>query len=51
MLKVTGRLEPGVPRSLIEDGAWRGVEVISKSGAFGPPDLFRKLLSENALNY
>jgi uncharacterized protein YgbK (DUF1537 family) len=48
---VTGRLEPGVPRSLIEDGAWRGVEVISKSGAFGPPDLFRKLLSENALNY
>lgn len=48
-LKVTGRIEPGVPRSVIEDGAWKGVEVISKSGAFGPPDLWWKLLSENAL--
>ena len=48
-LKVTGRLEPGVPRSVIEDGAWQGVEVISKSGAFGPPDLWWKVLSENAL--
>ena len=49
-LKVTGRLEPGVPRSVIEDGAWKGVEVISKSGAFGPPDLWWKLLDENAVN-
>lgn len=48
-LKVAGLLEPGVPRSVIEDGAWKGVEVISKSGAFGPPDLWWKLLSENAL--
>ncbi len=48
-LEVTGRLEPGVPRSVIEDGVWQGVEVISKSGAFGPPDLWWKLLSENAL--
>lgn len=48
-LKVTGRLEPGLPRSVIEDGVWRGVEVISKSGAFGPPDLWLKVLSENAL--
>lgn len=48
-LKVIGRPEPGVPRSVIEDGAWQGVEVISKSGAFGPADLWWKLLSENAL--
>ncbi len=48
-LKVTGRLEPGVPRSVIEDGAWRGVDVISKSGAFGPPDLWWKLLADNGL--
>jgi D-threonate/D-erythronate kinase len=48
-LKVTGRLEPGVARSVMEDGAWKGVEVISKSGAFGPPDLWWKLLRENAL--
>lgn len=49
MLRVTGRVDPGVPRSVIEDGAWRGVEVISKSGAFGPPDLWWKLLRDNAL--
>jgi D-threonate/D-erythronate kinase len=48
-LRITGRLEAGIPRSVIEDGAWRGVEVISKSGAFGSPDLWWKVLSENAL--
>lgn len=48
-LKVIGRIEPGVPRSVIEDGAWMGVEVISKSGAFGAPDLWARLLRDNAL--
>jgi uncharacterized protein YgbK (DUF1537 family) len=48
-LKVLGRLEPGVPRSLIQGGDWTGVDVISKSGAFGPPDLWRNLLNENKL--
>jgi uncharacterized protein YgbK (DUF1537 family) len=50
-LKVTGRLEPGLPRSVIEGGAWSGVDVISKSGAFGPPDLWWKLLNDNKLNW
>lgn len=43
-LLVTGRLLPGVPRSVIQGGRWNGVTVISKSGAFGPPDLLRTLL-------
>lgn len=48
-LQVSGRLEPGVPRSVIQGGPWAGVDVISKSGAFGPPDLWWKLLSQNGL--
>ncbi|MBR0693350.1 Hrp-dependent type III effector protein [Bradyrhizobium lablabi] len=48
-LMVTGRLEPGVPRSVIHGGRWAGVDVISKSGAFGPPDLWWKLLNDNGL--
>ena len=48
-LKVTGRIMPGLPRSVIQGGRWAGVEVISKSGAFGPPDLWRTLLNENDL--
>ncbi|WP_407151130.1 four-carbon acid sugar kinase family protein [Bradyrhizobium sp. ORS 86] len=48
-LKVTGRIVPGLPCSTIQGGRWDGVEVISKSGAFGAPDLWRKLLEENQL--
>ena len=48
-LKVFGRLEPGLPGSVIQGGAWSGVDVISKSGAFGPPDLWWNLLNENRL--
>jgi uncharacterized protein YgbK (DUF1537 family) len=48
-LKVKGRIMPGLPRSVIHGGRWAGVEVISKSGAFGPPDLWRTLLEENHL--
>jgi uncharacterized protein YgbK (DUF1537 family) len=48
-LKVKGRIMPGLPRSVIHGGHWAGVEVISKSGAFGPPDLWRTLLEENHL--
>jgi uncharacterized protein YgbK (DUF1537 family) len=48
-LRVTGRIMPGLPRSTIQGGRWDGVEVISKSGAFGTPDLWRKLLQDNDL--
>jgi D-threonate/D-erythronate kinase len=48
-LRVVGRLEPGLPKSVIQGGPWDGVEVISKSGAFGLPDLWWKLLRQNRL--
>ena len=48
-LQVQGQLEPGLPKSVIQGGAWNGLEVISKSGAFGPPDLWWKLLRQNRL--
>lgn len=43
-LEVQGRLVPGLPRSVLRGGAWDGVTVVSKSGAFGPPALLRDLL-------
>lgn len=48
-LVVTGQVSPGLPRSVITGGHWDKVEVISKSGAFGGPDLWRALLDENGL--
>jgi uncharacterized protein YgbK (DUF1537 family) len=43
-LVVQGRAMPGVPVSRINGGIWHGVTVISKSGAFGHPELLRELL-------
>jgi uncharacterized protein YgbK (DUF1537 family) len=48
-LEVTGRILPGLPRSVLQGGRWAGVEVISKSGAFGPSELWRDLLRDNHL--
>ncbi|MBN8954673.1 MULTISPECIES: four-carbon acid sugar kinase family protein [unclassified Rhizobium] len=48
-LSITGQAAPGLPRSTIVGGPWQGTTVISKSGAFGGPTLWRDLLSENAL--
>jgi len=48
-LRVTGQVAPGLPRSVISGGHWDKVQVISKSGAFGGPDLWRDLLIENGL--
>lgn len=48
-LRTLGRLEPGIPKSVIEGGDWSGVEVVSKSGAFGPADVWAKLLKQNGL--
>jgi D-threonate/D-erythronate kinase len=48
-LRVIGRLEPGLPKSVIQGGRWAGVDVISKSGAFGSPDLWSSLLRQNRL--
>jgi len=48
-LQVTGRIVPGLPRSVLQGGRWGGVDVISKSGAFGPSELWRDLLRDNHL--
>ncbi|MBP0110119.1 MULTISPECIES: four-carbon acid sugar kinase family protein [Bradyrhizobium] len=48
-LQVTGRIVPGLPRSILQGGRWAGVDVISKSGAFGPSGLWRDLLRDNHL--
>lgn len=43
-LTVEGEAQPGIPVSKIEGGAWKGVSVISKSGAFGERDTLLQLL-------
>jgi uncharacterized protein YgbK (DUF1537 family) len=47
-LVVDGQIAPGIPSSRIRGGAWDGVRVISKSGAFGAPDLLRTLVEHVA---
>ena len=44
-LEVQGEIEPGIPVSVLKGGKWRGVRVISKSGAFGNEGLIRRLIS------
>jgi uncharacterized protein YgbK (DUF1537 family) len=48
-LEVDGQIASGVPRSKMQAGRWDGIDVISKSGAFGGPMLWRDLLAENNL--
>jgi D-threonate/D-erythronate kinase len=48
-LRTTGLVTPGVPRSVLQGGAWDGIEVVSKSGAFGTDTLWRDLLAGNGL--
>ncbi len=43
-LTVTGHIMPGVPRSVLRGGPFGGVQVISKSGAFGDRELLRRIL-------
>ncbi|WP_244439541.1 nucleotide-binding domain containing protein [Azospirillum baldaniorum] len=43
-LDLDGALLPGVPGSTLRGGAWDGVRVVSKSGAFGDPSLLRRLI-------
>ncbi|MBU8540978.1 four-carbon acid sugar kinase family protein [Falsiroseomonas tokyonensis] len=45
-LQAVGLVQPGVPRSVLRGGAWDGVTVVSKSGAFGSDALWRDLLAE-----
>ncbi|HSA81770.1 MAG TPA: four-carbon acid sugar kinase family protein [Geminicoccaceae bacterium] len=43
-LLVTGEPLPGIPRSVLQGGRWDGAVVVSKSGAFGDPELLIRLL-------
>lgn len=44
-LEVYGEFEPGAPLSRLCGGHWDGVDIISKSGAFGTPDFLTRLVS------
>lgn len=46
-LDAVGIVQPGVPRSVMRGGAWDGVAVVSKSGAFGGDALWRDLLAQS----
>ena len=48
-LEAVGQVAPGVPRSAMRGGAWDGLDVVSKSGAFGGDALWRDLLVANGL--
>ncbi|UPY38891.1 four-carbon acid sugar kinase family protein [Sediminicoccus sp. KRV36] len=48
-LDAVGIVQPGVPRSVLRGGAWEGVAVVSKSGAFGDDTLWRDLLTDSVL--
>jgi uncharacterized protein YgbK (DUF1537 family) len=44
-LEVDAEFTVGIPHSRLRSGCWDGVEVISKSGAFGDPQMLSTLLS------
>jgi len=44
-LTVTGESEPGAPLSRLEGGRCAGLTILSKSGAFGRPDVLRRLIA------
>ena len=48
-LEAAGQVAPGVPRSVMRGGAWDGLDVVSKSGAFGADAVWRDLLAGNGL--
>lgn len=45
-LEVSAEYLPGIPVSCIRGGPWDGTTVVSKSGAFGTPDLLVKLIDQ-----
>lgn len=49
-LEAVGQVAPGIPRSVLRGGAWDGLDVVSKSGAFGADALWRDLLAGNGLH-
>lgn len=46
-LDVVGQIQPGVPLSILRGGRWDGITIVSKSGAFGGPDLLKQLAAND----
>ncbi len=44
-VEAQGLVMPGVPRAVLRDGRWDGVDLVSKSGAFGGDMLWHDLLA------
>ncbi|MBV1700740.1 MAG: hypothetical protein KGQ46_02850 [Hyphomicrobiales bacterium] len=42
-IDVLGQIQPGIPFARLVGGPWDGVNLIAKSGAFGPPDFLVRL--------
>lgn len=45
----TGLVMPGLPRAVLHGGRWDGLSLVTKSGAFGPPGLWRDLFAASGL--
>jgi len=48
-LEVDAEFSPGIPHSRLRSGCWDGVDVVSKSGAFGNPQLLTTLVGADPL--
>jgi uncharacterized protein YgbK (DUF1537 family) len=44
-LDLDGKIEPGVPTSILRGGPFDGLRVVSKSAAFGSPDFVTRMLA------
>jgi uncharacterized protein YgbK (DUF1537 family) len=47
-LDVTEQIIPGVPRAIMRGGRWDGIDIVSKSGAFGEASLLQQLVAAAA---
>ena len=48
-MRVIGEVGPGIPWSVLLDGRWPGLPLITKAGGFGEPDEVREILKEISL--
>lgn len=44
-IAISGELSPGVVRGSILEGKWKGLEIVSKAGAFGADDALEKIIA------
>ncbi len=46
VLRILGEVAPGLPLSVVEDGPWAGVRLVSRSGAFEDGGLIARAIAE-----